>query len=36
MTELLELFMMTYSELLTTKNEHTIHQKNINVFMKEI
>ena len=25
-----------YSELLITKNERTIHQQNINVFMKEI
>ena len=26
----------SYSELLMTKNERTIHQQNINVFMKEI
>ena len=25
-----------YSELLMTKKEHTIHQQNINVLMKEI
>ena len=27
---------ISYSELLTTKNERTIHQQNINVLMKEI
>ena len=26
----------SYSELLKTKKEHTIHQQNINVIMKEI
>ena len=26
----------SYSELLKTKNEHTIHRQNINVLMKEI
>ena len=26
----------SYSELLMTRKEHTVHQQNINVFMKEI
>ena len=40
MRELLELFkkmvMVFYSELLMTKNERTIHQRSISVFMEEI
>ena len=40
MRELLELFkkmvIVFYSELLMTKNERTIHQRSISVFMEEI